>query len=69
MGRTACTEPQCLYKGTLYLLLCGLYLVLCSNISYVLFRRVRKIAKINYSFVMSVHQSVRLPARNEQLGS
>jgi len=19
MGRTACTEPQCLYKGTLYL--------------------------------------------------
>ena len=24
MGRTVCTEPQCLYKGTLYLLyLCG----------------------------------------------
>jgi len=21
MGRTACTEPQCLYKGTLYLYL------------------------------------------------
>jgi len=21
MGRTACTEPQCLYKGVLYLLL------------------------------------------------
>jgi len=21
MGRTACTEPQCLYKGALYLLL------------------------------------------------
>ena len=21
MGRTACTEPQCLYKGTAYLLL------------------------------------------------
>jgi len=27
MGRTACTEPQCLYKGTLYLyLLTDLYL-------------------------------------------
>jgi len=23
MGRTACTEPQCLYKGALYLTLCG----------------------------------------------
>ena len=23
MGRTACTETQCLYKGTLYLLLYG----------------------------------------------
>ena len=26
MGRTACTEPQCLYKGALYL-----YLTLKSN--------------------------------------
>jgi len=22
MGRTACTEPQCLYKGALYLTFC-----------------------------------------------
>jgi len=22
MGRTACTEPQCLYKGALYLFIC-----------------------------------------------
>ena len=27
MGRTACTEPQCLYKGDLYLYL---YLVVCT---------------------------------------
>jgi len=27
MGRTACTEPQCLYKGALYLYL--LYNVIC----------------------------------------
>ena len=25
MGRTACTEPQCLYKGDLCLLPCGMY--------------------------------------------
>ena len=24
MGRTACTEPQCLYKGDLYLYLCSI---------------------------------------------
>ena len=30
MGRTACTEPQCLYKGALYL-----YLTLIYCISYV----------------------------------
>jgi len=26
MGRTACTESQCLYKGALYLYLTGIYL-------------------------------------------
>jgi hypothetical protein len=25
MGRTACTEPQCLYKGALYLFICQWY--------------------------------------------
>jgi hypothetical protein len=29
MGRTACTEPQCVYKGVLYLLL---YLYACPGI-------------------------------------
>jgi hypothetical protein len=29
MGRTACTEPQCLYKGALYL-----YITLCLQTSY-----------------------------------
>ena len=31
MGRTACTEPQCLYKGVLYLT----YLTSCTNTAYV----------------------------------
>jgi len=30
MGRTVCTEPQCLYKGALYLYL---YLYLCERVS------------------------------------
>jgi len=30
MGRTACTEPQCLYKGDLYLLTSLLLFVRCS---------------------------------------
>jgi hypothetical protein len=33
MGRTACTEPQCVYKGALYLYL---YLVSSVSVSYVL---------------------------------
>jgi len=31
MGRTACTEPQCLYKGDLYL-----YLSACTRVHFVL---------------------------------
>jgi hypothetical protein len=31
MGRTACTEPQCLYKGALYLLPFTLISQKCSN--------------------------------------
>ena len=35
MGRTACTEPQCLYKGALYLYNCG---QLHSPLLYVAYR-------------------------------
>jgi hypothetical protein len=31
MGCTACTEPQCLYKGALYLFLCCVKLALFNN--------------------------------------
>ena len=33
MGRTACTEPQCLYKGDLYLYL---YLSACTRVTFTL---------------------------------
>jgi len=36
MGRTACTEPQCLYKGALYLLPISLFLntlSICSSLN------------------------------------
>ena len=36
MGRTACTEPQCLYKGDLYLFLHILYVYICANINVLL---------------------------------
>jgi hypothetical protein len=34
MGRTACTEPQCLYKGALYLFYLKLYFVITFQIYY-----------------------------------
>jgi len=42
MGRTACTEPQCLYNGDLYLTLvpvqgCTLpYLIACTSVHFTL---------------------------------
>jgi len=32
MGRTACTEPQCLYKRALYLFILNVYIILCFAI-------------------------------------
>ena len=38
MGRTACTEPQCVYKGALYLYLTLPYIRCVQEVSVDVFR-------------------------------
>jgi len=45
MGRTACTEPQCLYKGALYLLLIQI------NFSY----EITEYIKLNFLFYPAIN--------------
>ena len=35
MGRTVCTQPQCLYKGALYLYLYGMFTAVNINLHQV----------------------------------
>ena len=54
MGRTACTEPQCLYRGALYLTSvpvqgCTLpYLSVCTRAHFSFYLYLRKIAESSY---------------------
>jgi hypothetical protein len=53
MGRTACTEPQCLYKGALYLYL-NIRCVFCPEL-----------AAYEFSFILKMEAA----ASSEQLAS
>jgi len=48
MGRTACTEPQCLYKGDLYLYLYFEYVILIARARLQLFLERASIQRYTY---------------------
>ena len=50
MGRTACTEPQCLYKGALYLYL---YLLVVLVNSMKIYKGSRGVALLILSLVLA----------------
>jgi hypothetical protein len=61
MGRTACTEPQCLYKGALYLYIALwviYFIIICSILFYFMdsciFQTLYIKIYINYIYVDTV---------------